>query len=218
MSHQRRVWFLLVSRKSHRHSGLSQARTFSISLDVRRLEALSESIHRGSSGDAVALGQSQIKLESDQLRFWCFEAALKQASKVLMDAAVGFRRSSIAYKTSAAASRSSFTASSTRAASYSLTPRAMRPAWPGVNNPDCSRKRRRFRWLSRSSSEFPSRKRQSSVLTKSSTGCAAINSYSRSCLAELARVAVVQFTADNPSKHIDRLPEACKDGNSLWLV
>ncbi len=47
MSHQRLVWFLLVSRKSQRHSGLSQARTIGIASEVRRSEALRASSHRG---------------------------------------------------------------------------------------------------------------------------------------------------------------------------
>src|SRR2546429_1387187 len=39
MSHQRRVWFLLVSRKSQRHWGSAQARREWTASEVRRPEA-----------------------------------------------------------------------------------------------------------------------------------------------------------------------------------
>src|SRR6516225_856314 len=48
MSHQRRVWFLLVSRKSHRHSKCPQARILEVSWEVSRASAPSDKSSSGS--------------------------------------------------------------------------------------------------------------------------------------------------------------------------
>src|SRR5207237_9640593 len=51
--HQRRVWFLLVSRKSQRQLSAPQARTSAMASEVMSCRAASASIQTGSSASAL---------------------------------------------------------------------------------------------------------------------------------------------------------------------
>src|ERR1700685_253208 len=82
ISHHRRVWFLLVSRNSQRHSALSQARTRSTASDVIRSAVLMASVHSGSSGSCWAAQAHSRRGACFQLISWLRRASLKYRSSV----------------------------------------------------------------------------------------------------------------------------------------
>src|SRR3954470_6180394 len=116
MLHQRRVWFLLVSTKSQRHSAFPHSRKRCICSEVISSAVLKLSSQNGKSGRRLDCGNVQRSLFPSQSSCWfCLTAAKHCWSSFIADCE-GLFPSTAAYRTSAAASRNSRTAATTLSA------------------------------------------------------------------------------------------------------
>jgi hypothetical protein len=96
MSHHRLVWFLLVSRKSHRQVGSPQSLINSASLETSKSAALWASIHNGISAFRSSPDQLQSQCGSPATSRRCIAAAWKCRSSISTCPAVEHDRQRLA--------------------------------------------------------------------------------------------------------------------------